>query len=76
MDLTHGRVMPVAEMMLEHLASNRGPIRKQHDFFYINGIMVMSSNISSASQAVNILWRLESDNDNSKLSSAYKITKL
>jgi len=73
MDLTHGKVMPVVEMMLEHPASNRGPMRKQHDFF---ALMVMSNDISSVSQAVNILWRLESDDDNSKMSSAYKITKL
>ena len=52
MDFTHGKAMPVAEMMLEHPASNRGTVRKQHDFFTF---MVMSNNVSSLSQAVNIL---------------------
>ena len=33
MNFTHGKAMPVAAMMFEQPASNRGQMRKQHDFY-------------------------------------------
>jgi hypothetical protein len=60
MDFTHGEAVPVAVMMVEQPASNRGPMRKQHDFF---AFMVISNNVNSLSLAVNNLCRSESDGD-------------
>lgn len=67
MDLTHGKALPVTVVMFEQPTSNRGPIRRQHDFF---AFIVISRSVSSVSHAVYILCRSESDDDNSKMSSA------
>jgi hypothetical protein len=73
MDLTHCKAVPVTVMTFEQPASNRGPMHERHDFFTF---IVMSNNFSSVSHAVNVLCKSESDGNNSKMSSAYRITKL